>query len=212
MFNVHFVVGGLLNPTMVYNWYIMKKWYERVTRATHKEQLLVAAVGLVAGMLLFIYYNELIIVRWPARASSIQQVASAVPTVRKVVMLTFFKHGSFKNEQQELLWGDRPQENIRYLLSALLNLWEDEQVTQKKVSLQSAILNPSGQTLYLSFDRAPFDKEAPTFHKWHAVEAILKTLRDNEVGVREVYFLVHHELLVDPHLDFSNPWPLGGFL
>jgi len=192
----------------------MKQWYQRVVQVVHKDQLFYAVttvVALVLGMLFFLYHSEVIVLRWPMRASLVG-TSSVSTTSRKVATLTFFKHGTFKTEQQELLWSEQLQENIRYLISTMLAVWEDERVTQKKVTLQSAILSPSGQTLYLSFDRVPFDKEASTFCKWHAIEAILKTLRDNEVGTREVYFLAHHEEIVDSHLDFSNPWPLRGFL
>ena len=193
----------------------MKELYEQLLRVIRCQQVacgLGAAAAFVAGLLFFLYYNEVIVLRWPHRAGVVGVSSPVSATARKNTKLVFFKHGAFRTEEQELLWGECVQENIRYLIGAMLAVWEDEQVTQKRITLQSAILNPSGQTLYLSFDRVPFDKEASTFDKWHTVEAILKTLRDNDVDVREVYFLVHHERLVDSHLDFSNPWPLRGFL
>jgi len=193
----------------------MKQWDEQVKRFVKREHVaygVCTVASLVAGLLFFMYYNEVIVLHWP-QGDYVANESLAVPaTTRKNVQLFFFKHGAFRAEEQEVLWGARMQENIRYLISAMLGVWEDEQVTQKRITLQSAILNPSCQTLYLSFDRVPFDKDATTLCKWRAIEAILKTLRDNDIGIREVYFLVHHEQLVDPHLDFSNPWPLQGFL
>ena len=192
----------------------MKEWHERVLHVIQKKNgslLAVAGIAFVAGAILLLFRSEILLLRGiPGRSS--MTVASVCPTQKKMACLSFFKHGAFKMEEQELLWGNHVQENIRYLISAMLSVWEDEQVTQKKVSLQSVIVSPSGKTAYLSFDRVPFDKDASTFCKWHTIEALLKTLRDNDVGIRDVYFLVHHELLVDSHLDFSNPWTISGFL
>ena len=183
--------------------------------AEKKELYLYAglAVGAaLAGIICFVLYNELIIIRRPLLGRAETIVPRTISTVgKKNAALYFFTRDQFHRETQELLWTNQQQENARYLISAMLGVWEDEQLLPKRVKLQSAIASPSDQTLYLSFDRAPYDKSVPAFEKWQSIEAILKTLRDNDIGAREVYFLVNHEPLADPHLDFSAPWPLRGF-
>jgi hypothetical protein len=44
------------------------------------------------------------------------------------------------------------------------------------------------------------------------IEGLLKTLRENDIKIQRIHFLLHHQPLVDYHLDFSHPWPLEGFL
>ena len=50
------------------------------------------------------------------------------------------------------------------------------------------------------------------FKKWMMIEGVLKTLRENNITVKDVHFLVQHQPLSDPHLDFSVAWPLHGFI
>jgi hypothetical protein len=89
---------------------------------------------------------------------------------------------------------------------------DEERLMSKKVSLQSVILTPNEKDAYLSFDRYPFSPESPTVEKFMWVEGLLKTLRDNGISLQGVRFLVHHQEMLDSHLDFSNPWPGIGFL
>jgi hypothetical protein len=63
----------------------------------------------------------------------------------------------------------------------------------------------------LSFDRSPFPTEWTTYEQWMWIESLLKTVRDNDIRIQRIRFLVHHQELIDYHLDFSNPWPIIGF-
>src|SRR5690606_23993747 len=93
-----------------------------------------------------------------------------------------------------------------------LTLLEEEQVLEKKASLQSVTQSISSNDVYISFDRTPFNEDAPTFDKLMIIESILKTLRENGITIPNIYFLVHHQIMKDLHLDFSHAWPIEGFL
>jgi hypothetical protein len=82
----------------------------------------------------------------------------------------------------------------------------------KTVSLQSAMLSPAQHELYISFTRNPLEKEKSIQEKWLFIEGLLKTIRENGLMLQAIHFLVQHQPLNDPHLDFSKPWPLQGFL
>jgi hypothetical protein len=88
---------------------------------------------------------------------------------------------------------------------------EDEKTVQRTVNIES-VVDDGGGTVYISFDRNPFDKQASTYTKLMWIEGLLKTIRDNESTVQQIYFLVHHQPLIDYHLDFSTAWPIVGFL
>jgi hypothetical protein len=83
---------------------------------------------------------------------------------------------------------------------------------EKKVSLQSVVPSPSGVEAYISFDRNPFTKNQSTYEKFMWIEGLLKTVRENGIQLQSIYFLVHHQPLTDFHLDFSNAWPISGFI
>jgi hypothetical protein len=100
---------------------------------------------------------------------------------------------------------------MQYLINAWLTLLDEENVMSKKVTLQSALMSAHGH-LYVSFDRNPFDENSPTYDTWMWIEGLLKTIRENEPSIQSVHFLVHHHPMEDNHLDFSNPWPITGFL
>ena len=83
---------------------------------------------------------------------------------------------------------------------------------EKKVVVQTVLLSASDQVAYLSFDSGPLSEESSTFDKWMLIEGLFKTIRKNNVPLEQIQLLVHHQLMKDPHLDFSKPWPIDGFL
>jgi len=110
-----------------------------------------------------------------------------------------------------MLWTGDKATNIQYLLQSWLSLLDEEQAMKKKVSIQAVLLASSDTQAYLSFDRNPFGQDDSTYDKLMWLEGLLKTLRENEIKLQGVYFLVHHQTMDDYHLDFSNPWPMYGF-
>ena len=74
------------------------------------------------------------------------------------------------------------------------------------------MLSASGNDAYISFDRAIFAKNESTFDKWMWVEWLLKTIRMAQIGIAQIHVFVHHQPLIDVHLDFSQAWPTHGFI
>jgi len=131
---------------------------------------------------------------------------------KKSVKLMFWHRDHWQHEKIEIIWSTNQSVTVKHIIDAWLTLMDEERIMEKKVSLQTACASPSEQELFLSFDRNPFSKEASTYDKWMWVEGILKTLRENGIKYHNVRFLVHHQNLNDYHLDFSNPWPMSGFI
>ena len=130
---------------------------------------------------------------------------------KKEITLHYFSHEKWNCEKQELLWSDSTTKNTYQLINAWLTLLDEEQIISKKITLQTALLSTSG-TMYLSFDHNLLSKEDTIFKKWMLIEGLLKTIAINNIPVQQVQFLVHHQPLHDPHLDFSSPWPVYGFI
>lgn len=167
----------------------------------------------VLGSLLYFRGKEWIIIRWPSYvATPLAHNEIHVETTKKKVRLSFWHYHRWNYETIDILWSNNIAENIQYLIRSLLTLLEEEQVLEKKASLQSATQSLSGNNVYLSFDRTPFNEEAPTFDKLMIIESILKTVRENGITIPNIYFLVHHQPMKDVHLDFSLAWPLEGFI
>jgi hypothetical protein len=89
---------------------------------------------------------------------------------------------------------------------------DEEQIMKEKICLQSVSLAINERDAVISFDRVPFNDQSSCFEKWMWVEGLLKTIKESGLILQSIRFLVHHQELVDTHLDFSNPWPGNGLL
>lgn len=174
--------------------------------------VLISVIALGCGVLFFAFNHGWIIIQSPFGSSLFGQSPAQGAAGKKVAPLVFWHNDRFTIEKREIMWPEQSAQAISYLVTSWLSLLEEEGITDKKISLQSAIIGLSGDDLYLSFDGNPLSQEATIFEKWHMVESLLKTLRENECSIKTVQLLVHHQPLVDDHLDFTHPWPLQGFL
>lgn len=168
---------------------------------------------LIAGMLFFLCQKEFIIFKFPAFNNNYreQKVNSKISKTKKNIKLYYWMHERWKTEDINIIWSENINENIQYTISAWLNLLEEERIIDKKVTLQSALMSENNQFVYLSFDRPLFNEENSTNSKLMIIESLLKTLRDNGIKIQGIIFLIHHQEMPDPHLDFSHPWSLQGF-
>jgi hypothetical protein len=175
----------------------------------HRVLSALCIATLISGILLYAISREYIIIRWPqpGRTKDIQEQEKT----KKKVTLHFWHHNRWHSETVDVLWPATTQGAIQATVQPLLALMEEEAIINKKTSLQSTACSLSGNEAYVSFDHAPFNKESSTLEKLMIVESILRTIRGNGITVPNVYFLVHHQALKDPHLDFSCAWPSSGF-
>ncbi len=174
-----------------------------------KKYIFLSLLSFLTAIILFALCNEWIIITIPSSHNNIH----TTPTIinKKEVVLSYFHREKWNKEKAELLWSESITKNARQLISAWLNLLDEEHVITKKITLQDALISTSG-TLYISFDQYPLKKDDTIFNKWMFIEGLLKTLRDNNICAHNVHFLVQHQPLNDQHIDFSLPWPLQGFL
>ncbi len=175
---------------------------------TTKNYLVLSAVSLIIGIFFFAFYNQIIIIRIPS-FTPIEVTPSVIN--KKTIALHYFHQDRWKAETHEQLWADSAAKNLSQLINTWLTLLDDERIITKKTTLQSALLSEAN-TAYLSFDHNLFTKEDPVFKKWMIIEGLLKTIRANISSIQNVQLLVQHQQLQDPHLDFSMPWPLCGFM
>lgn len=170
---------------------------------------LLGLISLLCGMILFAWFNEFILIRTPFNT---QTYTPPVRASKKTVTLYFWHTDAWHIETQDIIWHTDATSNLYYLIKAWLNVLDEEQVLDKKIGLQTALIAASGHEAYISFDRNPFDKTASTFEKWMLIEGLLKTIRENNIPIQQVQLLVHHQPLHDMHLDFSKAWRIEGFI
>jgi hypothetical protein len=186
--------------------------YEKTIVFNWKYCVLCCVGALLSALCYFAYNQQWIIIQVPDSKNRFEDDAKKALMTKKSVKRIFWHNDGWHIEETDLLWSDDKAENLTRLINSWLTLLDEEKVMEKKVSLQSIVLSPSGHDVYCSFDRNPFNKNNPTYEKLMWIEGLLKTIRENGIKIQQMFFLVHHQPLHDFHLDFSNPWPVSGFV
>lgn len=177
----------------------------------HKPYAIIAGCTFMLGIFVCAYFNSWIVFRFPTHIKH-DEWYTAPATSKKKVTLFFWKHNQWCKETTQLTWHQDSDKNIESITKAWLSVLEDEGLITTPVRLQSVLLAPSKSYAYLSFDRNFLPQDGPTYEKWLRVEALLKTIRENAISLTHVQCLVDHQPMTDYHLEFSNPWPMSGFL
>jgi hypothetical protein len=164
----------------------------------------------LAGIVLLAIKKELIILNF----SQLNNKNKIEPVLffKKKAIIWYTKNDCWHSEDTDLLWSQDQAQNINNLIQNWLCLLEEEKIINQKISLQSSMISQTGQIIYLSFDHNFLNKDLSSYQKLLIIESLLKTLRANQMTQTLVQFLVQHQMMRDNHLDFSNPWPLNGFL
>ena len=169
----------------------------------------------IFGGTLFLINREFLIVKWSwGGFSEIEDLENTKKNLilRKNVNLYYYKDEKFYTEAINTVWFTSKPENLKHLINNWLSFLHDERILNKKVYLESASLSESGQELFLSFDQIPFIRDWSIFNKLCLIESLLKTINKVNLGIQKVVFLVDHQVMEDDHLDFSQGWPVDGFL
>ncbi len=175
-----------------------------------RQYLILSCCALLGGILFYSIYNELIIFHLPSKRGE-QQITQG-KAYRKNIPLIYWKHDAFITEEKELLITLHTQRTLLDIMTSWLHLLEEERILQKRVSVQSIMLDASGSEASISFDRNPLGKEYSTYQKLMTLEGLLKTIKESSLPLTSVRLLVNYKTINDPHLDFSHPWPITGYL
>ena len=182
----------------------------------NKLYLTILTITFTLGLLFFAYQKELIILRSPFKAfsknSKIKQKYFSHKNNKRKIKIFYWDNNKWHHESQNLIWTNSLTKNIKHIVANWLSILNEEQILNYKITVQSALLEKSSENLYLSFDRELFKEEDSTSSKLYIVESLLKTFRDNQIKINKIFFLKHHQVMPDSHLDFNIGWPISGFL
>lgn len=172
--------------------------------------MLLSVSLLILGVLFFLHQESWIIISWPTSHASAPKNNSAIQP--KETPLWIFINGTLKKETTEIIASNDTSQTIKQLINNWLTTLEEENIIDKQINVQSVILSPSGQDAFICFQENFLNKQASTYTKMMILESMLKTLRDAELGITNVRLLVHHQPMIDPHLNFNISWPISGFI
>lgn len=172
----------------------------------------ISLLSMVCSFFYFSYNHRWIIIQNPFKQNVANHSLRSITAQKKVIKHFFWHHDAWRQELAEILWSDDAVHAVSSLVTSWLSILEAEKINAKKISLQSVAPSATQQEIFCSFDRNPFSKHQSTYEKLMWIEGLLKSIRENGIKIQAIRFLVHHQPLLDTHLDFSNSWPVQGFL
>jgi hypothetical protein len=175
----------------------------------NKNYIILCVAAFITGLLLFAYHKEYIIFNFHRKLNNESFQASVQ---KQTIPIHFWHQNEWHSDQVSLLFSDDSTANMQQLVSRWVQLLNEEKIIKKKVALESVAITFDKQELIISFDKIPWNKEWNTYDKWMTVEGLLKTVKEVDRSIKKVRFLVNQQLLQDIHLDFTNPWPIEGFI
>ena len=171
--------------------------------------IIISTALLLLGILFFLYQESWIIISLPNSNTTLYKNTSTIQS--KETSLWIFSQGNLKKETTEIMISNDHAQTIKQLLNNWLVTLEEENIIDKQINVSSVILSPSGQDAFICFQENFLNKQASCFTKMMIIESMLKTLRDAQLGIINVRFLVHHQPMQDPHFNFDISWPVAGY-
>jgi hypothetical protein len=133
--------------------------------------------------------------------------------VRIPIKLYRWHEGAWHTDTIDIVSTHDTQELVGQIVASWLSMAYEEQILSHPVSLQAALCSLHAQTVYLSFSDTLLNHNKSTHENLLCIESLLRTLHKNNIpDIRSCVFLVNHAPMQDAHLDFSQPWPITGFM
>ena len=172
------------------------------------KYLYLSGFALIGSLIIFALHKEIIIIN---RAQTISTTNAQGSSQKKQVVF-FYWNNAWHTDNLLMVIPEQKDDAFYLIINRWLQLVSDEKILKKKTALQSALISCNKQELFLSFDRAPWNKNSSIYEKWMIIEGILKTVKNSDSHIKKIYFLCDHAPMQDTHLDFTNAWPIDGFL
>jgi hypothetical protein len=176
--------------------------------------IIIMLICLTVGSIFYAYQKEWIILLLPNQTASyeIQDRQNDIPTyTQQKIILYFWKDEQWHTEFNSVIWSSDFAMNSKRIINNWITLLEDEKIIDSDIQLVSAIIN-SHKEMFLSFNKDIFNMQSSTYTKLMIIHGLLKTIHHNKIPVQSIRLLIHHQIVLDDHLNFSIPWPINGYI
>ena len=175
--------------------------------------ILITLLFCMIGLLFHAYQKEWIILLLPHQTTSYQdKILDAGPHFKQhTITLFYFKNITWHKENSLIIWSSDMALNIKSITNNWLTLLEDEKLIDTDIQLLSAVI-AQNKELFLSFNKDLFKPQDSTYGKLMIIHGLLKTIHENKIPIQSIRFLVHHQTLIDDHLNFLISWPITGYM
>lgn len=173
----------------------------------------ISCLTFLAGLLFHAYQKEWIVFLLPIHQTMLDKKVpqESEQFYQKTVVCYFFRHHTWQSEECSIIWSSNISDTIQVITHSWLQLCEDEKIINTDVQIESTTMTQQKQLL-ISFNKDFLNKQSATYEKLMIIESLLKTIYATKLPVQSVQFLVHHQPMVDDHLNFLIPWPITGYV
>lgn len=105
-----------------------------------------------------------------------------------------------------------PQETPTPLITHIITQWLKTNPLTVSAVCSHCALSFDAKLLCIHFSEIPFHESWSTYQKLTWLQGLLRTIAEHNHSIEYVYFLVGEKQLSDAELDFSQPWPISGFV
>jgi hypothetical protein len=166
-------------------------------------------ISVICGILLYGYFNELIIIKNPWNTSYNQNNTYQKP-IRTKILLFFWQHGQWKSESTSVVLSNTVQEKGLSILQAWIYEAYQNGFIKKNI-IEAVLFEPKHKCLYISCDAPLLNTDQSTLENLYILESLIKTVRVALApDVQYMQLLVHHELYNNPHINCSKPFSMKG--
>lgn len=168
---------------------------------------------LLLGALFTGIMHEWIVIFFPLHTKQFSLVTDN-KTENRFITIYYWSDDHWQTESIPAICSyNNTQEFICTVTASWLLMMQEEQIVPSHISVQSILLSTHGDTAYISFNDTLVQRNKPMIDNLLCIESLLKTLHSNNIPqLQNCLFLVNHTPLTDAHLDFSQSWPIVGFL
>jgi len=167
----------------------------------HKQIIFACIASCILGILLYSIQKNWIIFQFPLYSiTHLQDAASS----KKIITLHWFSRDSWHKDTQTIVW-EQNQINCERVINAWLDNALQEELIMYDVHSESVALTSSNEAI-VSFDGSLFSGQASIYEKLMIIQGITHSVKDAIPEIQSIRFLLHQELYLDPHLDFSVSW------
>jgi hypothetical protein len=170
--------------------------------------LILSIVSILGGMLFFSVTHNIIIIRFP---SPTQSESTHKPLHKTLMRFTYWKGTTRSYEWRPIIQDDEDIVNAQRIITTYWTIIEDNGLLSSRIHVESTATDRTGKVLLCSLSNNPCSIETSTLDAWLIIEGLILTLRELMPQFQKILFLVNHEPLIHPNLDYSRPWPLEGF-
>ncbi|HTM06082.1 MAG TPA: hypothetical protein VL201_02485 [Patescibacteria group bacterium] len=164
--------------------------------------ILHSVVALAAGVIFGLFHYEYVL--WQTVPPLPCVIEKQAPIYQSASI--FYQKDSTWQEEKITIAMQELQEVALLLMQHWLEFLQEEGMLPRNIVLERVLVDILQNSLYISFDKSLFFESISTHQKTLIISSLAKTIASLQSSLQRFMLLVHHEPLVDKHIDCHVPF------